>query len=144
MTKIENIEDLKKKDVNEVAETATETKEEPNDFLNVEQRNEVVRLMDKFMGENDLNMIQGLLGCVDLFSTIFATMLDENFTTKEERDASQERFDDIRKNLTDVLNNGQRKGTYMPETLLALLGLIGESMGIVLSNSELEEKASQE
>lgn len=143
MTKIENIEDLKRKAENEVQETATETTE-LNDFLNVEQRNEVVRLMDKFMGENDLNMVQGLLGCVDLFSTIFATMLEENFTTTDEKAASQARFDDLRKNLTDVLNDGQRKGTYMPETLLALLGLIGESMGIVLSNSDLEEKATQE
>ena len=126
-------------------EVAQETQEEVVQAINVDEvlsinrRQDVAAEIDKALQTTDLNFYEAILGMCDFTSTILTMELSRILETPEARQASQDRVNEIRGEIVDILN--KRKAQFLAEDMIAVISILVES---VIIGIKREAAARQE
>ena len=134
--KIENVKDIKN-----IASTEGTQRKGMAEMLLPENRQVVVTKIDEFLAESGMEFYEGLLGFTDLFNTIFINTLSTHITTDEEKEESNNRINDLRHSISELLNT--RTTNFVAEDMVTLMSLLAEAVIISItedSNNKTEEQ----
>lgn len=136
--KIENIKDIKT-----VQDTVGNSRNEGlAKMLLPENRQEIVTKIDDFLASSGMEFYEGILGFTDLFNTIFINTLSSNITTDEERDASNERINNLRSSISQLLNT--RQTNFVAEDMVTLMSLLAEAVIISITEDTNTNKSVEQ
>lgn len=138
--KIENIKDIKN-----VASPEGMQRKGMAEMLLPENRQVIVTKIDDFLAESGMEFYEGLLGFTDLFNTIFINTLSANITTDKEREESNNRINNLRHSVSELLNT--RTTNFVAEDMVTLMSLLAEAVIISItddSKGKAEEQPKSE
>lgn len=98
-------------------------------IITEDNRKAIAEKFIDFVRENNLHFEEALMGCTDYFTSVLVSMVMESATSEEELAASDERFNNLRNALSEVLNKADN--VSMGDNLLALLTLVTQSVMII-------------